>query len=741
MKTFFFPLLLIICSLSCTAQSVKKFNLDFEYLKSDTDFAKDWIQWGTYQVSIDTLTVQSGKYATQINSKNSEGEFGGVVYQISGNYEGEMIKLEGFMKTKEVKEGFAGLLLRVDGRNKILAGDNMEERKISGTTNWTKYIITFPYPKDASSILVGGILAGQGMVWFDDFKLFIDGKNIQSIQEKEKPVFKADQDDEFDSGSNVEFPALNEKLVADLELLGRIWGFMKYYHPEIGKGNFNWDYELFRMLNEYTHTSKNKKRDMILLDWIAKYGRVEVCKSCKAKASNAYLKPDLHWIQNANINQELKNQLLHVYQNRHQGEKYYLGLGPAENPEFLNENAYSDMPYPDEGFRLLSLYRYWNMIQYFFPYRYIIDENWNEILPEYIPQFLSAEDELEYEAVVLKLIGEVQDTHANLYDGNDKLNIWKGEFYPPVHVRFIEDKLVVTDYYNPELKESTGLEIGDVITHINDKPIGEIIEMIKNYYPASNEAVRMRDLSADLLRSQKDQINIKYDSGAGTKEKTLDLYKLENLDYYSLYRKNSKKSYKMLDENVGYINLKSIKTADTKKIKKDFKNTKGIIIDIRNYPSAFVPFSLGSYFVSSPTQFAKFTKFNINNPGEFTFKKGDEIPPSDQTYEKPLVVIVNEITQSSAEYTAMALRAGKNTTIIGSTTAGADGNVSPILLPGGLRTLISGIGVYYPDGTATQRIGIIPDIEVKLTIEGIRAGRDELIEKAIEIIEKKNERH
>jgi|TARA_R100000501_G_C2627466_1_gene121397 C-terminal processing protease CtpA/Prc len=741
MKTFFFPLLLIVCSLSCAAQSVQKFNLDFECLNPDTVFAKDWLQWGTYQVSIDTLTVRSGKYATQINSKNSEGEFGSVVYQISGNYEGERIKLEGFMKTKEVKEGFAGLLLRVDGRNKILAGDNMQERNISGTTNWTKYIITFPFPKNASSIFLGGILAGQGKVWFDDFKLFIDGNNIQSMQEKEKPVFKADQDDEFDSGSNVEFPALNEKLVADLELLGRIWGFMKYYHPEIGKGNFNWDYELFRMLNQYTHTSNNKKRDMILLDWIAKYGRVEVCKSCKAKASNTYLKPDLDWIQNANINQELKNQLLHVYQNRHQGEKYYLGLGPAENPEFLNENDYSDMPYPDEGFRLLSLYRYWNMIQYFFPYKYITDKNWNEILPEYIPQFLSADNELEYEAVVLKLIGEVQDTHANLYDGNDKLNIWKGEFYPPVHVRFIEDKLVVTDYYNPELKEKTGLEIGDVITHINDKPIGEIIKMIRNYYPASNEAVRMRNLSADLLRSQKDQINIKYDSGAGTKEKILDLYKLENLDYYSLYRKNSKKSYKMLDENVGYINLKSIKTADTKRIKKDFKNTKGIIIDIRNYPSAFVPFSLGSYFVSSPTQFAKFTKFNINNPGEFTFKIGDEIPPSDQTYEKPLVVIVNEITQSSAEYTAMAFRAGKNTTVIGSTTAGADGNVSPILLPGGLRTLISGIGVYYPDGTATQRIGIVPDIEVKPTIEGIRAGRDELIEKAIEIIERKNDRH
>jgi C-terminal processing protease CtpA/Prc len=48
--------------------------------------------------------------------------------------------------------------------------------------------------------------------------------------------------------------------------------------------------------------------------------------------------------------------------------------------------------------------------------------------------------------------------------------------------------------------------------------------------------------------------------------------------------------------------------------------------------------------------------------------------------------------------------------------------------------MISGIGVYYPDGRETQRIGIVPDMEIKPTIKGIREGRDELLEKAMEII-------
>ena len=147
-----------------------------------------------------------------------------------------------------------------------------------------------------------------------------------------------------------------------------------------------------------------------------------------------------------------------------------------------------------------------------------------------------------------------------------------------------------------------------------------------------------------------------------------------------------------------------------------------------------MPFLLGQFFTSKTTPFVKFTNGNVNYPGEFTFGKQLSIPSKGKTYKGKVVVLVNEISQSQAEYTTMGFKVGDNVTIIGSTTAGADGNISSINLPGGLRTSISGIGVYYPDGTETQRVGIIPDIEVKPTIEGIKQERDELMEKAIEII-------
>jgi C-terminal processing protease CtpA/Prc len=305
----------------------------------------------------------------------------------------------------------------------------------------------------------------------------------------------------------------------------------------------------------------------------------------------------------------------------------------------------------------------------------------------------------------------------------------------PFKAEFIENKLVVVDCFSPEYAEEAKLKVGDIITHINEKTIETIIDSLKFYYPASNRAVMLRDISTDLLRSTKNSININYLSDNQAKQQTLAILPKEKLNTPNWLKVvKDKKCYKVLEDNIGYITLASIKNEDITEIKKLFKHTKGIVIDIRNYPSTFVPFALGSYFVSEPTSFVKFTKGNPNNPGEFTFREGAKINSDGNKYEGKLVVLVNEKSQSQAEYTAMAFRATKNSTIVGSQTAGADGNVSTIRLPGGLSTMISGIGVYYPDGTATQRIGIVPDIIIHPTIEGIKQGRDELLEKAIQII-------
>ena len=729
----FFILILLATNCHQKKDSDSELNLNFEMIENG--MPKGWEiypQQTDYFVSLDSVNVYSGRYSIAIEYMR-DSTF--VPYQLIGlilpnNYRGEKITLSGYIKTEIVTDGLAGLWLKIKPDN---TKTDMQRNGVNGTTDWRKYEIALDMnPELSKSFEIGGFFSGKGKMWLDDLKVTIDGKDIGIIKPYKRESFseKEKNDKEFDNGSNIVFPELSEEKINDLELLGRIWGFMKYHHPAIANGTYNWDYELFRMLPDYLNADNHQERDKILIKWIKKYGSLPKCKTCRATPDSAFLKPDLLWIEKNNTNRKLKDMLQKIYLNRNQRHHYYIDIMVgAGNPKFTNERAYAVMNESDAGFRLLALYRYWNMIHYFFPYKYLTDKDWNTVLKEYLPYFIEAKTRLEYELTVTLLIGEIRDSHTVLYE--TKKLAYLSSKHVPAAVKFIENQLVVIDYFGDKAE----LKKGDVITHFEGKPVEAIVDSLKKYYPASNEVARMRDIASVILRSNKFNAHINYISSGKQKEAFVETS--DQWRYFQKKRDNAK-SYKYINEDIGYITLETIKNKDIPIIIKEFKNTKGIIIDIRNYPSETVLYSLGSFFVSEETPFAKGTIANPYNPGAFIFSGESIISKSKYCYYGKIVVIVNEETQSSAEFHAMAFRAGNNTTVIGSQTAGADGNISEIVLPGGLKTYISGTGIYYPDGMETQRIGIVPDIEVKPTIKGIREGRDELLEKAIEIIKQES---
>ena len=549
-------------------------------------------------------------------------------------------------------------------------------------------------------------------------------------------TYPALQDKEFENGSRIVLPELTNRLVLDLACLGKVWGFLKYNHPIIAEGTYNWDFELFRFLPRFLDAKDIESREGLMLDWINRFGDLSAYPSAKTKSKNSFSKQNLDWISATIHDGSLQQKLFLVHEKRNQGEHFYLG-SDYEVPTFPNEDPYSNMPFPDDGFRLLALYKYWNIIEYFFPYKHLTDKKWDQVLIEYIPTFITAKTELEYELAALKIIGEIHDTHANLWEGANKLYYQKGEYYPPFHVRFVENQLIVDDYFNLEKMETSGVKVGDIITHIHGKPVSEIMDSLLMFYPASNSAAQWRDMSYDILRSQQNEVDIEYLSANVVKNEKLTLYQRQELNYYDWFKIKNEKGYQLLNNNILYLNLALLNETDYPAMEEHLKNVQGVIIDVRNYPN-FLMYSLTPYFQTTRKPFARFTNRNIHNPGEFNWTKNVRISGNRKPFSGKLIVLVNEVTQSLGEFTAMSFKATGHATVIGSQTAGADGRIAYFFLPGGLKTSISGRGVYYPNKTETQRIGIVPDIEVKQTLKGIQEGRDELIEKAIEVIEKKS---
>lgn len=702
----------------------KSLNLGFEKLING--HAKGWKASGNpnYNVSLDSTIVHKGKYSISITSGKGSPKYKALFFTLPKNFAGKKITLSGFIKTKNVSDGYAGLWMKIDPK---IAFNNMHDKGVTGTTGWRKYKITLKMkPSHTQDIVVGGLLTGKGKMWLDQLKITIDGKDISKAKVYLKPAAK---DSTFDHGSGITVIKTDSTTINNLKILGLVWGFVKYYHPNVANGEYNWDYELFRILPKILSAKNGKQRDEILVHWIKNLGDFPEGND-GFKAKNIKMKPDLSWITSSAISNKLSKLLLKIKNAKRSNLNYYIGYGRSRTPIFKHEAPYKYMKYPDAGFRLLALYRYWNIIQYFYPYRYLIPD-WKDILTDFIPKFIDAKNQPEYTLTALKLIAHVHDTHANIWQ-NPTLKKYFGKRYAVPKIIFINNKAVVKGFYKEKTEKETVLKKGDIITEINGEKVSKIIKQSLKITPASNYSTQLRNLAFKLLRTNNDHISITYLHNGKRKRKLLKTYPLKKLNIYKKVSPDT--SFKIITPDIAYLYLGTIKPKALPSIFKKIKHTKGLIIDLRCYPT-WIIYDLGKYLMPKKTKFTKFSYGSIKHPGLFTFGKTLTIGQKNKNYYKgKVVILVNAKTQSRAEFTTMALMVAPNAVVIGSTTAGADGDVTQFYLPGGILTSLTYLGVYYPDGGETQRVGIVPDIVVKPTVKDIRNGKDAALEKAIEII-------
>ena len=716
-------------TLALAAQTPTRSNvatlLDFERVQDGRPAG--WFTRPPEHIFSDDRVFHGGQRSVRIERQaGSTPDFSVVSVSLPVDFAGGRIQLHGFVRTEDVT-GAAAMWMRLDGPGGPLEFDTTQKLNVHGTTDWTEYTISVRVHPDGRQLVFGFLLTGTGKAWADDFRLLVDDKPITEAPRVERPTTILDTDQEFNSGSRSTFTQLTPVQTGNLATLGRVWGFLKYHHPAVASGQRHWDYDLFRVLPEILRASDRAAANAAMLKWVDSLGEVPACTKCAELPDPAtiHLRPEIKWIESeADLGPGLSLALQKIYVNRPAGKQFFVsqvfGVG---NPKFDIEPAYAQVKLPDPGFQLLGLYRYWNIIQYWAPYRDTIGEDWNAALAEYIPKIALAQTSDDYKRQFLTLIARVHDTHANLWSS---LSVRPpvGACQVPVTIRFLQRRAVVTAGSSP-------LQRGDIIEAIDGVAVSDLVQQWRPYYADSNDAAMLRDMSRTLTVGSCGDVRLRVHRGS----ESLDLVTARTSDGAPRDATPTHDipgdAFRLLSKDVAYIKISTVKSADIAKHIDSAAGTRGLVIDIRNYPGDFPIFQLGGALIDKSTEFVRFTHLDLANPGAFVWGSGAvSLTPRKPRYTGKVVVLVDEITQSSAEYHAMAFRAAGGT-VIGSTTAGADGNVSNILLPGGLRTMISGLGVFYPDHRPTQRVGIVPDREVIPTVAGIRDGRDEVLEAAL----------
>jgi hypothetical protein len=149
--------------------------------KAQPDAPKGWIYAATrlndYAATIDLTEKHSGTRCATLKSVVAEPKpFGNLMQYISAkNYAGKRLRMSAWVKTK-VETGSAQLWVRIDGdweSSSSEAGcfDNMDDRPITGTTDWKKYDLVVQLPVRSTGIAFGLMLIGKGQVWLDDVNI------------------------------------------------------------------------------------------------------------------------------------------------------------------------------------------------------------------------------------------------------------------------------------------------------------------------------------------------------------------------------------------------------------------------------------------------------------------------------------------------------------------------------------------------------------------------------------------
>jgi len=524
--------------------------------------------------------------------------------------------------------------------------------------------------------------------------------------------------------------------IQDLVLLGKVWGFLKYHHPRITSGDMarGWDNELIRILPECLRAIDRESFRQFLGAWLDQIGEPGPCAPCAELPDSLQSRPRLDWIRDRSLlDRRLSDRLDTVYKHRLSGaDQARVDLVPGvRNPRFYERSVDSVLVVSDFRYRLLALYRFWNIIEYWFPHRDVMEEDWDRVLTEFIPRMSAASTWDSYRLELMALIARIHDSHANLWSAvNDRPPGAAGRL--PLIVRHVGNQYVITGYPEGDSTAAAGLRPGDVILRIDGVAAEDLVAGYREYYGASNDAALQRELAASLawgsagpcrliVRREGEPFEVELQRApvAGANRRLRTFHELPG------------PAFQMLTPEVAYLRASIARSSEAPSYIREASAAKCLIIDLRSYPKEFLPFTLGGHLIARPAEFVCGTHGDLNNPGAFVWTRPLRIEPKEPRYDGEIRILVDETSESLAEFTAMAFQAAPGARVVGSTTAGADGNVSRIPFPGGEQGAISGIGIFYPDRQPAQRVGVRIDLEVHPTIEGIRAGRDEVLEAAV----------
>lgn len=412
------------------------------------------------------------------------------------------------------------------------------------------------------------------------------------------------------------------------------------------------------------------------------------------------------------------------------GPRVQRSAAPSGYQTKVAEQLYADTTYPSRPLRLLGAFRIWAVFEWLYPYRNLIDGDWDAVLREALPKIAAARDARQYHLSIAEMVAKVGDSHAGI-DSSVMTDFW-GPAAPALALRPIEGKAVIVGTTDASAA-ALGAEVGDVILAVDGQPAEQRLNALSRYISASTPQALRRDAVNRLLRGadgSSAHILVRKRDGS---EREITLPRAKQLLPLS-WAPITTHVFQKLPNNLGYIDLRLLQNHEVDRVFEQLRASAAIIFDMRGYPNNTRLNVASKLTDRSEIQAASIYMPLLFEPGTQSrqeLRSTLRLTPAPDRYRGKTVMLIDDRAQSQSEATAQLLRAVHATVFVGSATTGANGEGSNFPVPGGIGVGMTGTGVTKRDGSQLQRIGVLPDIEVHPTIAGVRAGRDEVLERAV----------
>lgn len=591
---------------------------------------------------------------------------------------------------KDVK--FSGHFKNKNGNAKLFiiyitsSGNNKKHEVHIESHKWQKYELTLTIPKDTKRIAYGFEIDGYADILADDFDFVVNNKGYWIPVDTTNMGFECGKtEDEITSAKN--------------------WNTHTTYHKfEVtDEDHLSGKYSL-----KVCHTGK-------MFDRMPQFG--EITKSPIGNNLICVVPLTLQTNGSATYPQTETSSL-------NQLKSELSNISPTKD---FNQQA-----------NLASVIITWNVLQHFFPYFDVIDTNWNEVLGETLNSTLSNKHKEDFYITLSRMIAQIDDGHGIIYDTEMFL-------MPLIRTEYIENKIVIT------ASKDTTLKRGDIILEINGKPAMEVLEEKERIISGSPQLRRFRALNILTGKLEPNKSTNEFERKGTQLLIERDCNKqcviVTKFGYGSM-------SYNMIDErkylyktiieiepDIYYINMSKCTENEFEQKKEVLANAKAVIYDRRGsfnlHFNQIIPYLTDKPVISTWWNTPQ-TIYPNRKAVEFD-KNNWAIEPKQPLFKSKSIIINTPSVVSSSETITDIIDHYNLATTIGETTAGCNGNANRIInLPCGYNVMWTGMKVLKHDGSQLYLKGFEPDYPVKRTIQAIKEGRDEYLEKALEIARQEN---